>query len=49
MSADPDLALLKIKIHHAEYWDRHSASMVQLIGYVKASLTGQSYQPNADE
>ncbi len=39
---DPDIALLKIAVQKAEYWDAPSNAMVYLYGYAKARLTGQS-------
>lgn len=37
---DPQLALLKIKIDRAEYWDGPSSKLVQLYTFAKAALTG---------
>lgn len=42
---DPDLALLKVSVEQAEYWDSPSSTMMHLIGFVKALATGQSYDP----
>jgi general stress protein 26 len=42
---DPELALLRVDINKAEYWDVPSSTMVHLVGFVKALATGQSYQP----
>jgi general stress protein 26 len=39
---DPDLALLEIHIHHAEYWDVKESKMVQLAKMAKAALTGDT-------
>ena len=38
---DPDLALLRVRVEKAEYWDAPSSKMVQLAGFVKAIVTGQ--------
>lgn len=38
---DPDLALLKVSVERAEYWDAPSGKLVQLYGFVKALATGQ--------
>jgi general stress protein 26 len=38
---DPDLALLRVRVEKAEYWDSPSSKMVQLAGFVKAIATGQ--------
>jgi len=46
---DPDLALLKVSVEQAEYWDSPSSTMMHLIGFVKALATGQSYEPGENE
>jgi len=46
---DPELALLKVKVTDAEYWDTPSGKMVQLIGFVKALATGEPYKASKDE
>jgi general stress protein 26 len=46
---DPDLALLKVEVEKAEYWDTPNSTMVHLIGYVKATLTGESYKPGENK
>jgi general stress protein 26 len=46
---DPDLALLRVKVEHAEYWDSPSSKLVQLAGFVKAVATGKSYQAGPGE
>ncbi len=46
---DPDLALLKVEVEKAEYWDTPSSAMVHLFGYVKATLTGKAYHPGENE
>jgi general stress protein 26 len=38
---DPDLALLEVRIHHAEYWDVKESKMVQLFKMAKAAITGE--------
>lgn len=42
---DPDLALLRVRVHSAEYWDSPSSAMVYAYGYVKARLTGEPPHP----
>lgn len=37
---DPDLALLVVRAHHAEYWDIEESKMVQLFKMAKAAVTG---------
>jgi len=39
---DPEIALLRVDVEKAEYWDTPSSKMVQLVGMVKATLTGTS-------
>lgn len=46
---DPNLALLKIDIHKAEYWDSPSSKAVALFGYLKAVTTGQRYEGEGSE
>lgn len=46
---DPELALLRITVGSAEYWDSPSSKVVQLIGFVKAVTTGHAYKPSAGE
>lgn len=40
-ATDPDLALLKVDIGHAEYWDVTDSKMVQLAKMAKAAITGK--------
>jgi general stress protein 26 len=42
---DPEIALLRVTVTSAEYWDAPSATMVHLYGYAKAVLTGQPPHP----
>ena len=46
---DPDVALLKVEITQAEYWDTPSSAMVHAYGYVKAKLTGEAPHPGENE
>lgn len=46
---DPALALLKVDVEKAEYWDSPSSKVVQLVGFVKALATGQQYSPSDKE
>jgi general stress protein 26 len=45
---DPDLALLTIRIHHAEYWDMKESQMKQLFKMAKAAVTGDGPHLKAD-
>ena len=38
---DPTLALLKVSVEEAEYWDSPNSKIVQLYGFVKAVVTGK--------
>ena len=38
---DPDLALLKVTVHKAEYWDAPHGKVATMIGFVKAIVTGE--------
>jgi len=38
---DPTLILLKISVEQAEYWDSASSTVVQVVGLVKALVTGE--------
>ena len=42
---DPDLALLKVTVEKAEYWDAPSGKVVHLVGFVKALATGEKFEP----
>lgn len=48
-SDDPDIALLKISVARAEYWDSPSSAVMHVIGFVKAIVTGQTYEPGENE
>lgn len=37
---DPNIALIKINIHQAEYWDRPGGKIVTLFQLAKAAITG---------
>ena len=38
---EPDIALLKVSVHKAEYWDSPSSPVAHLVGLVKSSVTGK--------
>ncbi len=40
---DPHLALLRVRVTEAEYWDDTSSKMNQLFGMVKAAVTNDTY------
>jgi general stress protein 26 len=45
---DPNVALLRVDVTDAEYWDAPSSKMVQLAGFVKALVTGRSAEDLAE-
>ncbi|MEJ7608639.1 MAG: pyridoxamine 5'-phosphate oxidase family protein [Bryobacteraceae bacterium] len=46
---DPKLALLRVEVQKAEYWDSPSSKVIQTIGFAKAILTGKRYADEATE
>jgi general stress protein 26 len=40
---DPDLAVIKVKVKEAEYWDSTSSKMIQAFHIAKALATGEQY------
>jgi general stress protein 26 len=42
---DPDLALVRVRITHAEYWDDKESRIVQLWEMAKAAVTGKPLAP----
>jgi len=46
---DPDIALIRVDVHSAEYWDAPSSAMVHVVGFVKAVATGRRYEPGENE
>ena len=45
---DPSLALLEVEVSEAEYWDSPNSTVVQLVGFAKALLTGERYKAGKD-
>jgi len=45
---DPDIALLKVSVEKAEYWDAPASVVAHAIGLVKATLTGKQPQLGED-
>lgn len=37
----PDLALIKVEVEHAEYWDQDTGVLAVAAGFVKAKVTGE--------
>jgi len=46
---DPSLALLRVQVTAAEYWDSPSSAVVHLVGFVKAIATGQQYRDETSD
>ena len=46
---DPDLVLIRVRVDSAEYWDSPSSTVLHLVGFTKAIMTGEQYQPDQSE
>jgi general stress protein 26 len=46
---DPKIALLKVTVDGAEYWDAPSSTLVHAWGYIKAITTGEPPHPGAND
>ncbi len=46
---DPELALLRVTVEKAEYWDTPSSAVAHAFGLVKALATGKPYHPGEHE
>jgi general stress protein 26 len=46
---DPSLALLRVDVSEAEYWQAPHSAVVKLVGFVKALATGQKYTPGENK
>jgi general stress protein 26 len=46
---DPQLALLRIAVERAEYWDSPNSKLVQLAGFLKAVVTGKQAKGGENE
>ena len=46
---DPELGLLKVSVDKAEYWDTPGSTVIHLVGFVKATVTGKPYHPGENE
>ncbi|WGL50988.1 pyridoxamine 5'-phosphate oxidase family protein [Nocardioides sp. BP30] len=40
---DPNAALLRVEVEHAEYWDTPGGRIASAISFAKAKLTGNTY------
>jgi len=46
---DPRLAILRVEVQKAEFWDTPSSRVVQMIGFAKAMVTGERYAGEGSE
>ena len=46
---DPSLAVLRVHVNYAEYWDSPSNMFVHVAGFIKATVTGQEYHPGDNQ
>jgi general stress protein 26 len=46
---DPHLALLRVDVDKAEYWDSPSSTVMHVIGFVKALATGAEFHPGENK
>lgn len=44
---DPSLALLRVRVTEAEYWDSPSGAVVRLVGFLRGVVTGERPEPPA--
>ncbi|HXH29291.1 MAG TPA: pyridoxamine 5'-phosphate oxidase family protein [Bacteriovoracaceae bacterium] len=44
---DPEISLIGVQIESAEIWDSPPSKVVQMVGFVKAVVTGVPYDQNA--
>jgi len=45
---DPGVLLIKVHVHHAQFWKGPASKMIQLIGLTKAALSGTRYNQGED-
>ena len=46
---EPDIALLKVNVTKAEYWDSPSSTVAHAVGLVKSLVTGTAYDAGENE
>ncbi|MEP6980499.1 MAG: pyridoxamine 5'-phosphate oxidase family protein [Nakamurella sp.] len=46
---DPDVVLIKINAHGAEYWDSPGGRIATVVSFVKAKVTGKPYDGGENE
>jgi general stress protein 26 len=42
---DPELAILRVRVEHAECWDPQSGAMAQMSGLLDAAIAGRAKEP----
>jgi len=42
---DPNISAVRVTVELAEYWDTSSSSIVHAVGYIKAKLSGEQFNP----
>lgn len=42
---DPHLGLMRVRVEKAEYWDSPSSKAVLLAVFIKATVTGEKFEP----
>lgn len=46
---DPNLAMLRVRVQYAEFWEAPPSKVVQAVGFVKAITTGKRYDPGENK
>lgn len=46
---DPDLALVRLEVGHADYWDGPDNAVQRMVGFVRAFAAGERYNGNENE
>ena len=46
---DPNIILLKVSVEQAEYWDSTSSTIIQVVGFLKALVTGKQADGGENE
>jgi len=46
---DPQLAIMKIEVHEAEYWDGYDNQVQKLVGFVRAFASREGHNGNINE
>jgi general stress protein 26 len=46
---DPSITVIRVDVDSVEYWDAPSTKMVQVVGLIKALVTGTEYNPGENQ